>query len=175
MIRRLQANRSSPLDFISPGWIHRVVLAGLPPSTTIYYRVSTRGGAMSAEASFTSRKPAAADAVKFIMYGEIHCLLHSLLLRADATTCHPLSDCSPPPPPPPSPSSSLISLHLRRRRRRRLDLPGVVPADQALPVELFAPAWRLVGQVVEDLKNGYDGFLLHPGDLGYAEGSGFIW
>ena len=30
-------------------------------------------------------------------------------------------------------------------------------------------------QVVEDLAHGFDGFLLHPGDLGYAEGSGFIW
>jgi hypothetical protein len=48
-------------------------------------------------------------------------------------------------------------------------------ADQALPVPFFGPAWQLVNQVVEDLAHGFDGFLLHPGDLGYAEGSGFIW
>ena len=48
-------------------------------------------------------------------------------------------------------------------------------ADQALPVPEFGPAWRLVGQVVDDIAAGYSGFLLHPGDLGYAEGSGFIW
>ena len=87
-----------------------MLLTGLPPSTKIFYRVS-HGNALTAEASFTSRKAADADAVKFIMY-----------------------------------------------------------ADQALPVPFFAPAWRQVNQVVKDLDAGYDGFLLHPGDLGYAEG-----
>ena len=29
--------------------------------------------------------------------------------------------------------------------------------------------------MVQDIDNGFDGFLLHPGDLGYAEGSGAIW
>lgn len=33
------ANQTGPLDFISPGWIHRVSLTGLPPSTTIFYRL----------------------------------------------------------------------------------------------------------------------------------------
>jgi len=48
-------------------------------------------------------------------------------------------------------------------------------ADQALPVPLFAPAYRQVAQVVRDLDAGYDSFLLHPGDLGYAMSSGYIW
>ena len=63
----------------------------------------------------------------------------------------------------------------RRRSVSTLDVDAAALlfyryADQALPVAFFAPAWRLVGQVVDDLKKGYDGFLLHPGDLGYAEG-----
>ena len=48
-------------------------------------------------------------------------------------------------------------------------------ADQALPVMFFGPAWRLVQQVVDDIEAGYNAFLLHPGDLGYAEGTGFVW
>ncbi len=40
---------------------------------------------------------------------------------------------------------------------------------------LFEKAWRMTKQVVQDIDNGFDGFLLHPGDLGYAEGSGAIW
>ena len=48
-------------------------------------------------------------------------------------------------------------------------------ADQALPVPIFEGAWRMTKQVVADIEAGYDAFLLHPGDLGYAEGSGFIW
>jgi len=49
-------------------------------------------------------------------------------------------------------------------------------ADQALPVPLVPHvAWRLVPQVVSDIEGGYDSFLLHPGDLGYAMGSGYIW
>jgi hypothetical protein len=51
----------------------------------------------------------------------------------------------------------------------------IMYADQAVPVPLFAKAWRLIGQVKEDIKAGYDGFLLHPGDLGYARGTGYIW
>ena len=49
-------------------------------------------------------------------------------------------------------------------------------ADQALPVP-FIPhvAWRMVPQVVRDIEAGYDAFLLHPGDLGYAMGQGYIW
>jgi len=30
-------------------------------------------------------------------------------------------------------------------------------------------------QVVRDIEAGYDAFLLHPGDLGYAMGSAYIW
>ena len=48
-------------------------------------------------------------------------------------------------------------------------------ADQALPVPIFEGAWRMTKQVVADIEAGYDAFLLHPGDLGYAEGSGYIW
>ena len=35
--------------------------------------------------------------------------------------------------------------------------------------------WRMPGEVIDDIKAGYDGFLLHPGDLGYAMGTGFVW
>ena len=31
---------AGPLGFIRPGWIHRVLLTGLPTSTKIFYRVS---------------------------------------------------------------------------------------------------------------------------------------
>jgi len=33
----------------------------------------------------------------------------------------------------------------------------------------------MTGQVVRDVEAGYDAFLLHPGDLGYAMSSGYIW
>jgi len=48
-------------------------------------------------------------------------------------------------------------------------------ADQALPVPFFGPAWKMTKQVVRDIEAGYDAFLLHPGDLGYAEGSAYVW
>ncbi len=49
-------------------------------------------------------------------------------------------------------------------------------ADQAIPFPHIGPAWKLVSQVENDIvNNGYDAFLLHPGDLGYAEGSGVVW
>lgn len=51
----------------------------------------------------------------------------------------------------------------------------IMYADQALPVPYFEEAWRMTGQVVGAINAGYNGFLLHPGDLGYAEGSGAIW
>ena len=51
----------------------------------------------------------------------------------------------------------------------------IMYADQALPVPLFEKAWRMTKQVVNDINAGYNGFLLHPGDLGYAEGSGAVW
>jgi len=113
------ANESGPLKFIDPGAIHRVVLAGLPPATRIYYRVGGAGALnWSEEYSFRSRRPLESEEgnLKFIMY-----------------------------------------------------------ADQALPVPLFEGAWKMTGQVVSDLEAGYDSFLLHPGDLGYAEGSAYIW
>ena len=62
-----------------------------------------------------------------------------------------------------------------RRANNDKQVKFIMYADQALPVPEFGPAWRLVGQVVDDIAAGYSGFLLHPGDLGYAEGSGFIW
>ena len=48
-------------------------------------------------------------------------------------------------------------------------------ADQALPVPIFEGAWEMTSQVVRDIEAGYDAFLLHPGDLGYARGQGYIW
>ena len=51
----------------------------------------------------------------------------------------------------------------------------IMYADQALPVPLFEQAWQMTQQVVREINNGFDAFLLHPGDLGYAEGSGAIW
>ena len=112
------ANKSGPINFIDPGAIHRVVLPKLPPSTRIYYRVSTHGSRWSKEHNFLSRRSLTAPAsnLKFIMY-----------------------------------------------------------ADQALPVPIFEGAAKMTGQVVKDLEAGYDAFLLHPGDLGYSEGSGYIW
>ena len=51
----------------------------------------------------------------------------------------------------------------------------IMYADQALPVPIFEGAWKMTKQVVKDVDAGYDAFLLHPGDLGYAMGSGYIW
>ena len=52
----------------------------------------------------------------------------------------------------------------------------IMYADQAIPFPYIGPAWKLVSQVENDIvNNGYNAFLLHPGDLGYAEGSGIVW
>lgn len=51
----------------------------------------------------------------------------------------------------------------------------IMYADQALPIDIFGSDWHLPSQVIEDLDNGFDGFLLHPGDLGYAMGFGWVW
>ena len=116
MLCNAPANTTGPTKFIDPGHFHRVVLTGLPLSSTIYYVVGNDEHGWNKEKSFRSRLPEDKDSVKFIMY-----------------------------------------------------------ADQALPVPLAGKAWRMTKQVVRDLDAGYNGFLLHPGDLGYAEGSGAIW
>jgi hypothetical protein len=51
----------------------------------------------------------------------------------------------------------------------------IMYADQSLPFDVLGPAWHLPAEVVEDLEAGFDGFLLHPGDLGYAMGGGLQW
>jgi len=114
------ANETGLQKFISPGYIHRAIMAPLPFSTTIWYRVGSDDHGWSKVRSFTSRRSVAITAesssLKFLMY-----------------------------------------------------------ADQALPVPFFGPAWKMTKQVVRDIEAGYDAFLLHPGDLGYAMGSAYIW
>ena len=51
----------------------------------------------------------------------------------------------------------------------------IMYADQSLPFDVLGPAWHLPAEVVHDINAGFDGFLLHPGDLGYAMGSGLQW
>ena len=70
---------------------------------------------------------------------------------------------------------SKVQSFTSRRPKNATSIKFLMYADQALPVLLFGPAWRLVQQVVDDIEAGYNAFLLHPGDLGYAEGTGFVW
>ncbi len=51
----------------------------------------------------------------------------------------------------------------------------IMLADQALPVEIFAPAWRQPNQILKDISSGYATFVVHPGDLGYAMSSQYLW
>ena len=72
--------------------------------------------------------------------------------------------------------SAVQSFVSRRAADDRTSVKFLMYADQALPVPEFGPAWRLTAPVVADVtENGFDAFLLHPGDLGYAEGSTFVW
>jgi hypothetical protein len=57
------ANSTLPWHFgLGPGYIHRAMMAPLPPSTTIYYRMGSDDHGWSIERSFRSRRaPPAAD------------------------------------------------------------------------------------------------------------------
>jgi hypothetical protein len=45
----------------------------------------------------------------------------------------------------------------------------IMYADQAIPFPHIGPAWKLVSQVENDIvNNGYNAFILHPGDLGVS-------
>ena len=66
-----KANITGPQNFIDPGYMHTVLLEGLLPSTTYYYRVGTNEHGWSAVYSFTNR-PADENAnVHIIAYGDM--------------------------------------------------------------------------------------------------------
>lgn len=66
------ANITAQAWFIHPGYLHTVLLTGLSPSQTYFYRFGSEADGWSAVYSFTSRPLAGSNAtVKFIAYADL--------------------------------------------------------------------------------------------------------
>ncbi|CAF3738515.1 unnamed protein product [Rotaria sordida] len=66
-----KANEWGPQTFIDPGFMHTILLEGLRPSTTYFYRVGTDAHGWSSIYSFTNRPANKDEVVYMIAYGDM--------------------------------------------------------------------------------------------------------